>query len=120
MSVQLLLIASGVTPGSVAIGGYEVGVGRTVPSVVAVLGLISVVVAGVARARSAAGRAVPGAALVLGLVSAVVGGLHAVNSAGGLGTGNGLAGAVVALVLGLIGTLLGGLTLARARRSGSG
>jgi hypothetical protein len=48
----------------------------------------------------------------------VVGGLHAVNAAGGLGTGNGLAGAVVAVVLGLAGTVLGGWALVRSRRSG--
>ena len=56
-------------------------------------------------------------ALVLGLISVVVAGLHAANSAGGFGTGNGLAGAIVALVLGLIGLVLGGLALARSRRT---
>jgi hypothetical protein len=38
------------------------------------------------------------------------------NSAGGFGTGNGLAGAIVALVLGLIGMVIGALALARSRR----
>jgi hypothetical protein len=57
-------------------------------------------------------------ALAAGLVSVVVGGVHAANAAGGLGTGNGLAGALVAVALGLIGTVAGGLALARARRSG--
>jgi hypothetical protein len=37
---------------------------------------------------------------------------------GGLGTGNGLGGAVVALVVGLIGIVLGGLALSRLRRTG--
>jgi hypothetical protein len=41
--------------------------------------------------------------------------VHAANAAGGLGTGNGLAGAVVAVALGLIATVLGGLALARTR-----
>ena len=55
-------------------------------------------------------------ALVLGLISVVVGGLHGANAAGGLGTGNGLAGAVAAVGLGLIGMVIGGLALARSRR----
>jgi hypothetical protein len=54
--------------------------------------------------------------LVAGLVSVGVGGLHAANAAGGLGTGNGLAGAIVASVLGLIGVVVGGLALTRSRR----
>ena len=33
--------------------GYELGVGRTVPSVAAVVGLVSVIVGGLALARSA-------------------------------------------------------------------
>jgi hypothetical protein len=44
-----------------------------------------------------------------------LGGLHAANSAGGFGTGNGLAGAIVAIVLGLIGMVLGGLAWVRSR-----
>jgi hypothetical protein len=47
----------------------------------------------------------------------VVGGLHSANSAGGFGTGNGLAGAIVAMVVGLISMVLGGLALARSRRT---
>jgi hypothetical protein len=107
---------------SVAIAGYEIGSGRTVPTVAAVLGLIGVVIGALARARSTGrigvgnGRAGSIVALVLGLISVVVGGLHAANSAGGLGTGNGLAGAILALALGLIGMVLGGLVLARSRR----
>jgi hypothetical protein len=101
---------------SVAVGGYELGVGRTVPTVAALLGLISVVIGGLALARSA-GRPSAVVTLVLGPISVIVGGLHAANSAGGLGTGNGLAGAVVAVALGLIGTVLGGLALARSRHT---
>src|SRR5688572_28006402 len=93
--------------------GYEIGSGRLVPSVAAVVGLASVALGVLAATRSArtGGRAVAVVALVAGLVSAGVGGLHAANSAGGLGTGNGLAGAVIAVVLGLIGMVVGGLGL---------
>jgi hypothetical protein len=58
-----------------------------------------------------------GLALALGLVGVVAGGLHGANAAGGLGTGNGLAGAVIAVALGLVGAALGGLALARYRRA---
>ena len=81
-----------------AAGAYTIGSGRTVPTIAAALGLIRVVIGGLALARSA-GRIGIGprrvralVALVLGLVSAVTDGLHSANSAGGFGTGNGLAG----------------------------
>jgi hypothetical protein len=116
MSVHLMLAAPVPTA-----AGYVLGVGRTVPSVAAVLGLISVVfgVLALVRSRRRIGRTGTPAALTLGLalISAVVGGLHAANAAGGLGTGNGLAGAVIAVVLGLIGLVLGGLAAARSRRT---
>ena len=89
------------------------------PSIAAGLGLISVAIGGLAVSRSARRSAEPGPSrrVVLGLVSAIVGGLHTANSAGGLGTGNGLAGAIAALALGLIGLVLGGLAVARSRRT---
>ncbi|GAA4798704.1 hypothetical protein GCM10023200_39230 [Actinomycetospora chlora] len=100
----------------VAVGVYELGVGRTVPSVAAVLGLLGVVVGALALARRVA-RAGSIVALGLGVLAAVVGGLHAANAEGGLGTGNGLAGAVVAVALGLVAAALGVLALARTRTS---
>ncbi len=114
MSEQILLSAL------TAVGGYEIGTGRTVPSIAAVLGLISIVVAGwtLVRRASVASRRGGVVALVLGSVAVVVGGVHAVNAAGGLGTGNGLAGAVVAVVAGLVGAVLAGLVLVRVHRSG--
>jgi hypothetical protein len=117
MSTQYLLAAP-------MAAGYELGVGRTVPSTAAVVGLISVVLAAGTLRRSGArhgggnGRIGAVVALALGLISAVVGGLHGANAAGGLGTGNGLAGAILAVALGLIGTVLAGLALARSRRQG--
>jgi hypothetical protein len=56
-------------------------------------------------------------AAVVGLISVVIGGLALARSAGGIGTGNGRGGAIVALVVGLIGMVLGGLVLARFRRT---
>jgi hypothetical protein len=56
-------------------------------------------------------------ALVLGPIGFFVGGLVVITAEGGLGTGNGLAGGVVAMMVGLIGMALGGLALARSRRT---
>ena len=112
----------GATPPSAA-GSTGIGSGRLVPTVAAVLGLIGVVLGGLALARTAARRIGTGngrrgaIAAGAGLISVVVGGLHSAYSAGGVGTGNGLAGAIVAMVLGLISMVLGGLVLARSRRT---
>jgi hypothetical protein len=116
MSVLHLLAAP--SPSVVLAAGYELGTGRFVPTVAAVVGLAGLVIGGLALARP--GRATTAritAALVAGLFSVVVGGLHAANAAGGLGTGNGLAGAVVAVALGLIGLAVASLALARSRRA---
>jgi len=113
----------GSTPASAQVAAGEIGIGsgRLVPTVAAVVGLVGVVLGGLALARSAGrigggnGRRAAIAAETAGLISVVVGGLHAANAAGGFGTGNGLAGAIVAMVVGLIGMVLCGLALARSR-----
>jgi hypothetical protein len=124
MSIDLTLAAPVTADLLVAVAGYELGTGRSVPSVAAVAGLAGAVIGGFALVRAArpagGGRRVGAvSALVLGLVGVVVGGLHGVNGAGGLGTGNGLAGAVLAVVLGIIGAALGGVALARSGRRDS-
>ena len=98
--------------------------GRARALVGAVVGLISLVVGGLALARSAGrigtgnGRTAAIVALVLGLIGVVLSVVHlGSSSTGGFGTGGGRAGAIVALVLGLIGISLGGLALARSRRT---
>jgi len=97
--------------------------GRARALVAAVVGLISLVVGGLALARSAGrigagnGRAGAIGALVLGLIGMILSVVHLARSAGRIGAGSGRAGAMVALVLGLIGMNLGGLALARSRRS---
>jgi hypothetical protein len=103
-SVWFLIAASGL------------GSGRVVPTVAAAVGLVGVVLGGLALKRSAKGVGRLGAAgaAVAGLISLSVGGLHAANSAGGVGTGNGLAGARVAIALGLIAVILGGVSWYRS------
>jgi hypothetical protein len=91
---------------------------------VAVLGLGSVVIGGLALSRSAGrigtgnGRRGAIVALVAGLIAAVNGGLNLAVATGGLGSGNGVAGGAAALVLGLIAMAVGGLALARSCRTG--
>jgi hypothetical protein len=98
--------------------------GRVGAAVAAVVGLISVVIGGLALTRSARrdgtgnGRARAILALVVGLIGMVLGAQHLARYTGGFGTGDGRAGAIVALLVGLIGMVLGGLALARSRRTG--
>ena len=102
---------------------YSMSPGRIGAVVAGVVGLIGVVIGGLALARSAgrigAGNGRRGAtvALVLGSIGLVIGGLVVATADGGVGTGNGLGGGVVAMMVGLIGMALGGLALARSRRS---
>jgi hypothetical protein len=89
----------------------------------AVLGLVGVVIGGLALRTSVAhigpgkGRKAAIVALVAGLIAAVNGGLNLAVATGGLGSGNGVVGGAAALVLGVISMALGWLALARARRS---
>jgi hypothetical protein len=90
---------------------------------VAVLGLVGVVIGGLALARpasrfgTASGRLGAIAALVAGLIAVVNGGLNLATANGGPGTGNGVVGGAAAFVLGLIALALGGLALARCHRT---
>ena len=96
--------------------------GRTSAALVAVLGLISVVIGGMAlrtvkRRGSGNGRVGGVLSLALGGLVMVFSVLHLGSSNGGFGSGSGRAGAIAALILGLIGINLGGLALARSRSS---
>jgi uncharacterized BrkB/YihY/UPF0761 family membrane protein len=103
---------------------YAMSFGRLGALVATVLGLIGVVIGGLALARpagrfgTASGRLGGIVALAAGLIGTALGGLVVATSAGGIGTGGGLAGAFVALVVGLIAMAIGGLALARSRRTG--
>ena len=88
----------------------DLGSGRLVPTIAAVVGLIGVIIGGAALARLGHGdirRTGAFVASALGLISLVMGGMHAAYAAGGFGTGNGLAGAYAAIGLGLISAILG-------------
>jgi hypothetical protein len=91
-------------------------------TVVAMLGLVGVVIGGLALYRAARhignhGRRGAIVALVAGLIALVNGGLNLSIATGGPGTGNGVVGGAAAFVLGLIALALGGLALARCRRT---
>ena len=84
--------------------------GRARSLVGVVVGLISLVIGGLALARNR-GAIV---AVVLGLIGIVLSVVHLVGSTG-FGTGGGRAGAIVALILSVIGMSLGVLARARSR-----
>jgi Family of unknown function (DUF6223) len=96
---------------------------RVWATTVAVLGLVGVVIGGLALARptsrfgSASGRLGAIVAIVAGLIALVNGGLNLAMATGGPGTGNGVVGGAAACVLGLIALVLGGLALAGGRRT---
>jgi hypothetical protein len=99
----------------IAAAGYTLGTGRTVPTLAAVVGLVSVILGGLSLLRPTVGKIGAPISMLLGLISLIVGGMHAAYAAGSLGTGNGLAGAIFAVALGLIGIALGGLAFTRSR-----
>ncbi|MBM0256127.1 hypothetical protein JNW89_04830 [Micromonospora sp. 4G55] len=106
----------------VAVSSYTLTAGRLWSLVAALLGLVGVVIGGLALARSAGrigtGKRVAIVALAAGLAAVVIGGLVVAGADGGPGTGGGIVGGFVAVVVGLIAMALGGLGLARARRAG--
>lgn len=95
-----------------------VSAGRFGATVSAFVGLAGLVVA--VRALRQAGRVdISRPALTsigLGVVGTVGGVVYALTADGGLGTGNGLGGAVVATVLGPLAVLAGGLAAGRQSR----
>lgn len=118
--VHLVLVAANLSePAGDTVRGVTPG--RVWATVAAVIGLLGVVVGGVAllRAKQSGGhgRWRKGAivAMVAGLIAGLNGGLNLAVATGGPGTGNGVVGAAGALVLGLIAAGLGVLALARAR-----
>jgi hypothetical protein len=104
-----------------AVNPYTFTPERIVASAAVVVGLTSAVIGGLALARAvrrigAGGRRGATVALVMGPIAFVFGGLIVATADGGLGTGNGLAGGVVAMLMGVIGIGLGWLAVTRSRR----
>lgn len=97
-----------------AAGVSDISAGRLGAIVAGVVGLIGIVIGGRALVRSASrSRSAGRTGMMLGLVAMVLGGLIMATADGGLGSGNGLGGAVVAAVLGLVATILGWLARTR-------
>jgi hypothetical protein len=100
-----------------AVSPYTFTPRRIVASLSVLVALIGAVTGGRALARAANRRHAALLALVLGPIALVSGGLVVATAKGGLGTGNGLAGGVVAMMVGLIGMALGCVALSRSRRA---
>ncbi|WP_306357061.1 MULTISPECIES: DUF6223 family protein [unclassified Nocardia] len=107
--------------GPVAAGAYELSAGRLGGLVAALAGSAGVVV-GVPALTRRGGRFGTGSAAIValaaGLFAIVLGAVVVVTADGGLGTGNGLGGGIVAMVIGLCAVLVGGFGRTRARRVG--
>jgi hypothetical protein len=101
-----------------AVPNYSMTPRRLGASLSVLIALVAVVMGWRALGRAANARRGALAALVLGPLSLVGGALVVVTAQGGLGTGNGLAGGVVAIMVGVIGMTLGGVALRRSRTTG--
>ena len=104
-------------------GGVEAGdatSGRTLATVAAVVGLVSTVFAGRTFFRGAKGTHNHRTATITALTGAVVVAyalFHLSKYTGGLGTGDGRAGAILAIIFGLASIIFSVLSLRRARAS---
>jgi len=97
-------------------GAYTLSAGRIGAIAAALIGLTGAIVGALAFARSRdvrRRRAI--IALVLAPIGAVIGALVVATADGGIGTGNGLGGGIVAMMVSLIGIALGTLALRRTR-----
>lgn len=117
-----VLVAAHVSePGSMTV--YGLTPRRLWATIAAMLGLLGVIVGGLALTRragrlgTAPERLAIIVAFVAGLVAVINGGLNLAVATGGPGTGNGVVGGAAALVLGLTALTLGGVGLARRRRT---
>ena len=110
----VLAVALAAAPTAQA-GVIGTGGGRTGAVVAGLVALVGVAAGGLALFRSA-GRDGAIVALVTGLLGAALAVLHLLTSSGGIGTGNGRAGAIVAVLLGVGAMALGRLALARPPR----
>ena len=91
--------------------------GRLTAIIAALLALTGVIVGTMALRRSGDARRRAILASTFGPLGMILGAFVVVTAKGGLGTGNGLGGGVVAMVIGLIAVTLGGWTMARLRRA---
>jgi Family of unknown function (DUF6223) len=121
--VHLVLVAAKLSePAAATVQGVTPG--RVWATIAAFIGLLGVVVGGMALRRSVQkigpghGRKGAIAAVVAGLIAVLSGGLNLAVATGGPGTGNGVVGAAGALVLGLIAAGIGLLAIARSRSAG--
>ena len=121
--VHLVLVAANLSsPAAATVQGVTPG--RVWATIAAFIGLLGVVVGGMALRRAVQsigpGHARKGAivAVAAGLIAVLNGGLNLAVATGGPGTGNGVVGAAGALVLGLIAAGVGVLALARSRSLG--
>jgi hypothetical protein len=118
--VHLVLVAANLSePAATTVQGVTPG--RAWATIAAFIGLLGVVVGGLALRQAVQsigrghGRKGAIVAVVAGLIAVLNGVLNLAVATGGPGTGNGVIGAAGALVLGLIAAGIGLLAMARSR-----
>ncbi|MHC5259370.1 DUF6223 family protein [Streptomyces sp. UC4497] len=117
MSVQSLLVSAQ----AAEVDSTTLTADRVWATSAAGIGLIGVLVGGLALARRVGGheRQAALAAQFAGLVAVVVGALNLALADGGPGTGNGVVGGGIALVLGAVAAVVGRLAQRRSREDGT-
>lgn len=98
---------------------YGITPNRLLTIAAALIGLSSVVIAGIALSRPTSRFAVgqwPVLSIVLALFCVLLSIFHLAVTPTGFGAGNGRAGAIIAIVLGLIGLILAGIAWFRSLR----
>jgi hypothetical protein len=93
---------------------FAIGSGRLLPTLAAAVALLGAVLG--AWSWFGAGRNKAMIAIVLGAIGAAIGMLHAMNAGGGVGTGNGLAGAIAAIALGFVAMAFGAAQLRSSKK----
>ncbi|RKS73100.1 hypothetical protein BZB76_3784 [Actinomadura pelletieri DSM 43383] len=127
MSVRSLLTTAGAAllgvgvlaaPAAAQVSAADEGPGRGGALLALLVALVGLVLGGLALARAGgAARGMAVAAPVVAVLGMILAGVHLARADGGVGSGSGSGGAVLALVIGLIALVVGGLALARSRRS---
>lgn len=118
MNCSFSIVFAYVALSPAAVGTFALTAGRSGALAAGMLGLAGAIAGAralrIARFSHSSGRRAAIVALLAGCAGLTLGGLIAATAAGGIGTGNGLGGAIVAMALSLLAMILGGVALARS------
>ena len=116
--IALSAAPAGVPVQPAGVSVYTMSPGRIASILANLIGLMGAITGRRALAIASERRRRAILALVLGPIGFIIGALVVTTAKGGIGTGHGLAGGLVAMTVGLIGMALGGMAFVRSRRTG--